>query len=55
MSFRYAPPEMFEAALEAARVKYGFFVVGHVVMPEHIHLAIKQSVARRLVKTGEHF
>jgi putative transposase len=63
-------PEMFEQALEEARVKYGFFVYGYVVMPEHVHLlvseperhtlataikAIKQSVARRQVKTGEHF
>ena len=62
--------EMFEQALEQARVKYGFFVFGYVVMPEHVHLlvseperhalatatkAIKQSVARRQVKTGEHF
>jgi len=63
-------PEMFEQALEQVRVKYGFFVFGYVVMPEHVHLlvseperytlataikAIKQSVARRQVKTGEHF
>ena len=62
--------EMFEHALEQARVKYGFFVYGYVVMPEHVHLlvseseratlatalkAIKQSVARRRVETGEHF
>ena len=61
---------MFEQALEQVRVKYGFFVFGYVVMPEHVHLlvseperytlataikAIKQSVARRQVKTGEHF
>jgi putative transposase len=63
-------PDMFEQALEQARVKYGFFVFGYVVMPEHVHLlvseperhtlataikAIKQSVARRQVETGEHF
>ena len=62
--------EMFEQALEQARVKYGFFVYGYVVMHEHVHVlvseperdtlataikAIKQSVARRQVKTGEHF
>ena len=61
---------MFEQALEQARVKYEFCVYGYVVMPEHVHLlvseperatlatalkAIKQSVARRRVKTGEHF
>jgi len=63
-------PEMFEQALEQARIKYGFFVFGYVVMPEHVHLlvgeperdtlataikAMKQSVARRQVKAGEHF
>ncbi len=52
----------FERALERARTKYGFFVVGYVVMPEHVHLllseperavlataiqAVKQSVARQ--------
>ena len=56
--------------LEQARLKYGFFVVGYVVMPEHVHLlvseperatlatavkAMKQSVARRLVRPGERF
>ena len=60
---------LFEQALEAARRRYGFYVVGYVAMPEHVHLllsepeqgtlatalqAIKQSVARRLVKRG-HF
>jgi putative transposase len=54
---------LFECALERARVKYGFFVIGYVVMPEHVHLlvseperatlatalqAAKQSVARRI-------
>ncbi len=61
---------LFERALEKARIAYGFCVVGYVIMPEHVHLlvseperetlatvlkAIKQSVARRLVGTGEHF
>src|SRR5208337_2562334 len=63
-------PNLFETALEQARVKYGFFVSGYVIMPEHVHLllsepergtlatalkAIKQSVARRLVAPREHF
>jgi putative transposase len=54
----------FERALEMARRRYGFFVIGYVVMPEHVHLlvgeperdtlagalqAVKQSVARQLV------
>ncbi len=56
--------------LERARIKYGFYVVGYVVMPEHVHLllsepersplataiqAIKQSVARRKTAAGAHF
>ncbi len=62
--------DLFEAALEQARIRYGFFVSGYVVMPEHVHLlvsepehgtlsqalqAMKQSVARRLIGEGEHF
>jgi putative transposase len=61
---------LFEAALERARIRYGLFVTGYVVMPEHAHLlvsepeqgtlaqalqAMKQSVARRLIGEGEHF
>jgi putative transposase len=58
-----SPPAMhrFELALEQSRVRYGFYTVGYVVMPEHVHLlisepergtlasaiqAIKQSVSR---------
>ena len=52
-----------EKALERTRRKYGFFVCGYVVMPEHVHLllsepergtlatalqAMKQAVSRRL-------
>jgi putative transposase len=62
--------DLFEHAVEQARIKYGFYVVGYVIMPEHVHLlvseperaplataikAMKQSVARRLVGHGEHF
>ena len=58
---------LFERALEAARRKYCFRVIGYVVMPEHVHLlvtepetetlavamqAMKQSVSRR---RGGHF
>lgn len=61
---------LFERALEQARIDYGFYVCGYVLMPEHVHLllsepergalaqalkAIKQSVARRMVGQGEHF
>jgi putative transposase len=62
--------DLFERALEQSRVRYGFFIAGYVVMPEHVHLlmtepergtlasavqAIKQSVARRLIADREHF
>jgi len=62
--------QLIEAALEQARRQYGFYVTGYVIMPEHVHLlvseperatlaralqALKQSVARRLIGTGEHF
>ena len=60
----------FELALEQARRRYGFFVAGYVVMPEHVHLllsepergtlaaalqAVKQSVARRMIAERPHF
>lgn len=59
---KHGAAEMFEQALEEARVKYGFFVYGYILMPEHVHLrvsepeqgtlataikALKQSVARK--------
>ncbi len=60
----------FEAALEDTRRRYHFYVVGYVIMPEHVHLlvsepergslatalqALKQSVARRLIGERPHF
>jgi putative transposase len=62
--------DLFERALEQARVRYGFCVAGYVVMPEHVHLlmteperadlatavqAIKQSVSRKLIAGRAHF
>jgi len=67
---KHGAAQMFEQALEEARVKYGFFVFGYVVMPEHVHMlvsepelgdlataikALKQSVARRQVNLGGGF
>ena len=64
---KHGAAQMFEQALKEARLKYGFFVFGYVVMPEHVHLLVsepergaletaikapKQSVARRQVKVG---
>jgi putative transposase len=34
---------LFEDALEKMRLRYGFFVVGYVVMPEHVHLLMSES------------
>jgi putative transposase len=62
--------DLFERALERSRLGYGFYVIGYVVMPEHVHLlisepkrstmaralqALKQSVARRLIGDRQHF
>jgi len=33
---------LFEDALEKMRLRYGFFVVGYVVMPEHVHLLMSE-------------
>ena len=35
----------FVAALDEVRAKYGFALVGYVVMPEHVHLLIGESEA----------
>ncbi len=60
----------FETALEKARRRYDFCVMGYVTMPEHVHLliseperstlasaiqAIKQSVTRKFVVRDGHF
>ncbi|MFZ0337477.1 MAG: transposase [Terracidiphilus sp.] len=37
-----AAKELFETALESMRRKYGFAVLGYVVMPEHVHLLITE-------------
>src|SRR4051812_47853141 len=34
--------EIFEDALERARLRYHFVVAGYVVMPEHVHLLINE-------------
>ena len=63
--------DLFERALEQARRRWGLFVTGYVIMPEHVHLlmsepehgqlsqaiqGLKQSVGRRLAQRAtEHF
>ena len=61
---------LFVHALGKIRERYGFLLVGYVVMPEHVHLlvsepqngplasavqAIKQSVSRQLIGNRDHF
>ncbi len=61
---------LFEVALEASRWRYGFYVIGFVVTPEHVHLlitepergrlasavqAMKQSVSRKLMGNSKQF
>jgi putative transposase len=60
----------FEVALERVRRSFGLCVYGYVVMPEHVHLlvgetlrdtlahaikSLKQGVSRRLIGEAEHF
>ena len=51
-----AAKETFEQTLERVRVWYGCYIVGYVVMPEHVHLLIsepersKLSVAIQMLK-----
>jgi hypothetical protein len=39
---KHGAAQMFEQALEEARTKYGFFVFGYVVMPEHVHILVSE-------------
>ncbi len=34
--------ELFERSLETMRLRYDFFVVAYVVMPEHVHLLVSE-------------
>jgi len=53
-----AEPGLFLRVLEQVRRRYGFVVIGYVVMPEHIHLLIGEpergnpSVVMQAVKQG---
>jgi putative transposase len=37
-----AARDLFERSLETMRVRYAFLVIGHVVMPEHVHLLLSE-------------
>ena len=59
--------KVFESALERLRRSFGLYVFGYVVMPEHVHLllrepqrhtladALKQGVSRHSIGEAEHF
>lgn len=37
-----AARDLFERSLESIRTRYLFFVIGYVVMPEHVHLLVSE-------------
>jgi putative transposase len=39
---------LFEETLERMRLRYEFWVVGYVVMPEHVHLLVSEPIDRPL-------
>ncbi len=40
----------FERALERVRIRYEFVVIGHVVMPEHVHLLVTEPALGSLAR-----
>jgi putative transposase len=42
--------ELFEHSLETIRLRYGLFVTGYVVMPEHVHLLLSEPLIGTLAK-----
>ena len=47
--------ELFEDALERARLRYLFAVAGYVVMPEHVHLLVNEPGRGLLFRTVQAF
>jgi len=45
-----AARSLFEQSLERMRQRYGFYVIGYVVMPEHVHLLLSEPVNAPLSK-----
>ena len=45
-----AAKDTFEFSLEKMRQKYGFVVVGYVVMPEHVHLLLTEPPEEGLAR-----
>jgi putative transposase len=46
-----AAKETFEYSLEKMRDRYGFAVIGYVVMPEHVHLLLSEPAERTLARS----
>ena len=42
--------ELFERSLEVIRRRYEFFVTGYVVMPEHVHLLVREPLRGTLAR-----
>jgi len=42
--------DIFLSALEAMRLKYGYHVIGYVLMPEHVHLLLSEPETEPLAK-----
>ena len=45
-----AARNLFERSLEVMRVRYGFYVIGYVLMPEHIHMLVSEPERALLSK-----
>ena len=45
-----AARDLFERSLETMRLRYGFHVIGYVVMPEHVHLLLSEPKLAILAK-----
>jgi putative transposase len=46
-----AAKETFEYSLEKMRDRYGFAVIGYVVMPEHVHLLLSEPAEGTLARS----
>jgi hypothetical protein len=49
-----AARDLFERSLETMRLRYGFHVIGYVVMPEHVHLLLSEPKLAVLAKPSRH-
>ncbi|MGB6687348.1 MAG: transposase [Terracidiphilus sp.] len=47
---RVSARTLFEEVLERTRVRYKFYVIGYVIMPEHVHLLLSEPAGVPLAK-----